>query len=72
MLSFLSPFVDELLQELEKERCAKIEAERKLKGKIGAWDALFFFFFFFLFLVERLYFSSFDIISKVSFQKDLT
>lgn len=36
MLSFLSPFVDELLQELEKERCAKIEAERKLKGKLGA------------------------------------
>ena len=71
MLSFLSPFADELLQELEKERCAKIEAERKLKGKIGAWDALFFFFFFF-FLVERLYFSSFDIIRKVSFQKDLT
>ena len=65
MLSFLSPFVDELLQELEKERCAKIEAERKLKGKLGAWHALFFFFFFF-------YFSSFDIISKVSFQKDLT
>ena len=54
MLSFLSPFVDELLQELEKERCAKIEAERKLKGKLGAWDALFFFFFFFFFfLVER-------------------
>ena len=46
MLSFLSPSVDELLQELEKERCAKIEAERKLKGKLGAWDALFFFFFF--------------------------
>ena len=25
--------IDELIQELERERCAKIEAERKLKGK---------------------------------------
>lgn len=25
-------YVDELIQELERERCAKIEAERKLKG----------------------------------------
>ena len=27
-------FVDELIQEVERERTAKIEAERKLKGKL--------------------------------------
>lgn len=40
--TFCFPFfefcADELLQELERERCAKIEAERKLKGKLGSWQ----------------------------------
>ena len=30
---FFFIYIDELIQELERERCAKIEAERKLKGK---------------------------------------